>query len=134
MKAEEFGDALRVIREAGKSKGPVAIPELFTCACGKDKKLEAMPVIKSTGVVERVVDKVCPECRKDYAKMGRIVCCGCREVVALVEPHKEKTGFVFRPGGFYHVLNCPKCVGRMFEKSDIVEKILFYKDRGIPYE
>ena len=81
---------------------------------------------------------VCRDCpnkaREEVRKLCAIVCAGCREVVAYIEPYREKrTGFEWVAGRCYHVAKCPSCVGRIFHRSSVIEQNLFYKKHGFPY-
>lgn len=139
-------DAFKVLRKAHRERGPIVVPDFYRCIiCSppdNERKMgvpaDRMRRIRYTGVVSNIMDCVCESCAaanaKDLAKAARIVCVGCREVVAMVEPFKEKNGFVWKPGGFYHVMECPRCAkAKALEGSPIVEKIVFYESEGIPY-
>lgn len=44
--------------------------------------------------------------------MATVICTTCKTTVVRLEPHKDKkSGFVFRRGGLYHVVNCGVCCG-----------------------
>lgn len=141
--------AYAVIRERQQRFGSIAVPKRYVCeicspAPERGRRTATIPVermarIASTGVVAGVVDCVCQACAlanaKELVDFVRIVCIGCKEVVAQVEPEVEKSGFVWRRGGFYHVATCPTCTNDpRLRKSDLLEKICFYNARGIPYE
>ncbi len=147
-KQNHLDDSFSVLRKAQKERGPVVVPDFYRCiicdsAAGGNPGLgitaQRMRRIRYTGVIENVMDCVCDKCgvenMKDLGSVARIVCTGCREVVAMVEPFKEKSGFEWKPGGFYHVIDCPSCArGRTLTGSPIVEKIVFYEANGIPYQ
>ena len=88
-------------------------------------------------LVAEVLDMVCRACvienATEFAKLCRLVCCGCAETVEIYPPAKAKAGFVFEGGKAYHVPNCPVCEPQV-KSSKIVEMVLFYKRNGIPYE
>ncbi len=128
-----------VARERQAKVGTVAIPQRSVCLiCKKHKPVTDMVRIPTTGVVKGVMDCFCSACAKEHPKevsaLARIVCAGCREVVAAVEPFVERTGFPWVAGRFYHVSECPVCSKKLgLTESQIAEKICFYKSRGIPY-
>lgn len=128
-----------VLRERQRRYGDVVIPQRKLCqGCGKRIEISKMPVVPHTGAVRNAADCLCESCRREYAdeirKVGRLVCVGCREVLALVEPGKEKRGgFVWEPGRCYHVANCPACAKEKIDHSPVVEKLMFYTREGIPY-
>jgi hypothetical protein len=141
----QLTQAIMALRALDKLRGgvaPLIIPphRLYRCAsCNQRKKLEAMHMIETTGVVNKVVDCLCLGCwysnKKEASAMARVVCASCREVVAAVDPHKEKSGFIWKPGSCSHIARCPVCSDDPEMKaSPIAEKIAFYKANGIPYE
>lgn len=139
--AHDLSILLAALRRLSKPPEP-GMPQVvrrFMCVqCEEAKTAEHMNLIPSTGVVGPVLDCVCHLCaaewRKNLAELSRVVCATCRETVFLVEPHKEKTGFTWKPGGFYHVSVCPCCSSDPeLAASPIAEKIAFYKANGIPY-
>lgn len=138
--AEFNANAFAVARDRQRKYGDVVIPERCVCqACGNKRPLQEMARIPSTRVIANVQDCVCIKCaqadHKEFTKVARIVCIGCKEVVAMVEPFKERTGFQWTAGGFYHVVECPNCSKQFaMKQSHILEKICFYKKSGIPYE
>jgi hypothetical protein len=133
-------NAFGVIRELQRKFGTVAIPDRTVCqACRNKKQAQEMARIATTGAVTNVQDCICLACAKEnlkeFSRIARIICAGCREVVAMVEPFKEPNGFIWRPGAYYHAAECPVCTKRFsLTKSYIAEQIWFYKKYGIPYE
>lgn len=141
---------LAVLRDRETKQGPVLIPQRKACllcspARPKDGNLrlrlaQEMRRIQHTGVVANVMDCVCEKCAVEYAedlrKLARIVCVGCREVVALLEPFKEpRGGFEWEARRCYHIADCPVCSGDPRQTaSHVIEKIQFYKANKIPYE
>lgn len=97
----------------------------LTCACGKLKPVKDMP-LRDSGVV-KYLDNICDGCphQKSESKMAVIVCVGCRQVVARMDPFKDKTGFEFKSGKVYHVDMCPTC-GNVAE-STIIEKHIYHR-------
>lgn len=117
----------------------LSVPSAWCYICRRGKLSTEMNRIPSTGVVSDVLDCICAACAKDnereLSKVVRIVCAGCREVVMMKEPEKEADGFVWKPGGFYHVSCCPVCAkDRNLVSSPVAERIVFYKQRGIAYD
>jgi hypothetical protein len=138
MNQEDFRARLQLIRERHEKVGAVVISPLKTCSgCGKKLTVEKFPRIRNTGRAAGVLDTFCPTCHKDYAReirqFCRLVCIGCSEVVMVAEPGPEKgSGFVWPAGGCLHVNDCPACKAGV-KKSAIIEKLAFYKARGLPY-
>lgn len=139
--ASHLSEALRIIRARQDRHGVLAIPKNLECpCCGKFHPIDRMPVIRTTGVVDNVVDCLCRPCWAKHAvefrKLCRIVCVGCREVVAVLEPGKEKTGFVWKAGSCLHVAECPVCTPKRgkLRSSQIVEKLVYFQKNNIPYE
>lgn len=134
---DEFRRGLQIVRRRMEKSGSVAVPKAIRCACGMLRDQAKMPRIPTTGVVKGVVSLICAGCpaERELAKHAKLVCAGCREVLGFVEPGKEKKGgFEWLPGRYYHVPNCPSCKGVGVKSSPVIEKIIFYKERGIPYE
>lgn len=133
--------AFAVIRDRQKRYGDVVIPRRVECVCCHTRKeVTEMHRIPTTGIVENVMDCLCNKCLqehvRDFSQMARVVCAGCREVVAVVSPGKEKRGgFVWRPGAITHVAQCPACTqDPNLQMSRIAEKVAFYVKNGIPFE
>lgn len=133
--------AFQIARERQRKYGDVVIPRHVECViCHKRKKVTDMHRIADTGMTDNVMDCLCNAClqehHKDYLRLARIVCVGCREVVAVVSPGKEKRGgFVWREGAYAHVVQCPACTkDPTLQMSRIAEKVAFYAKNGIPYE
>lgn len=102
-------------------------PELVKCGCGKFRPIETM-AIRDSGVL-KYVDNVCPDCAGQDKGMARIICAGCRTVVARMAPHKDKNGFKVEAGKCYHVDQCPGCNPKL-EKSMIIEKVIYARKLG----
>jgi len=137
--AVRFGEHYRILRERREKYGEVVVPPIFTCPCCKGKfKIQEMHRLASTGAVEGAMDLLCVKCARDYRKeleqVARLVCAGCKEVVDMLEPSVEPGGFRIEAGRCYHVAECPCCSSKTLKQSPVVEMILFYKSRGIPYE
>lgn len=93
----------------------------FVCkSCGKRIPLSQMKTIKSK-VKDNILDPICDECRNVFnkAKVITIVCLGCNEVIARMEPKKYKTGFETKSGNIYHILDCPKCNPDKYSKMKV---------------
>ena len=95
----------------------------FTCKiCKKKVNLSDIKVI-NTPILQNVTDIICEDCQKSFQqeKFCKIVCVGCKEVIAWMPPHKDnKTGFEFKPNHIYHILYCPKCKPELFNSSNPV--------------
>lgn len=105
-------------------------PTKVPCVCGKYVLIQDCKVAWS-GFTHYVV-ALCPDHLKDLRDMSRVVCPRCKTLVMLLDPHEEANGFVFAKGGTYHVEACPICSPGL-KKSAIAEKIIFYKQRKVPY-
>jgi hypothetical protein len=134
LTAEEFARGAEIIRDRQKRFGQVVIQPTLLCACGHKKLVAEMPRIASTGVTEGVVSHVCKGCTKEAGQLACLVCVGCKESVALIKPHKERSGFVWRGGRFYHVVDCPGCKLPAPKKSHVLEMVLHFRREGIPFE
>lgn len=117
------------------------IDGFFTCkVCGKQTPLTEIKHI-NTRVVNNVVDATCKECRRQFnlEQLCKIVCVGCKEVIALVPPKKDpKTGFTMHPNTTYHIMHCPKCHPELFKEKDkeipvkIIESDIYERMFGKP--
>lgn len=111
---------------------PLLNPNNGQCAhCKKFLPLKDMPIFNS-GVV-LVQEPLCPECQNTFKEQSRIVCATCRLVVLWVDPHREKSGFEFKRRKSYHIKNCPTCQNGL-QQSQVLEKVVFYKENNIPFE
>ena len=91
----------------------------FTCkTCGKQTPYSQLKIIQD--IHGPVTDYICDECRNEFEKMKvcTIVCVGCKDVIARMEPKKDKTGFETKPGNIYHILDCPKCNPNKYKEKD----------------
>jgi len=98
--------------------------------CKKFVPLVTMPV-SNTGIVQ-AQEPLCKECAPTFKDQARIVCVPCKQVVLWVDPHVEKTGFEFKKGAFYHVDSCPTCKPGITQ-TKVLEKVVYFKERNIPY-
>jgi ribosomal protein S27AE len=73
------------------------------------------------------------EALREFPKHARVVCPKCKILTLLMPPHKDQHGWEFKPGAHYHVERCPRCVPGTL-KAPIIEKLVFYKAMGIPYD
>lgn len=97
------------------------------CACQKIKPLSEFKVANS-GVVT-FTDNICKGCEHLAKGLASVVCTKCKEVVARVEPHKDRTGFAFTSDRVYHTGACPNCApGLTF--SPIIEKVIHDRRLG----
>lgn len=139
------GKALEIVRERSERYGEVVIPERRVgCGdCGKHFDVATMPRFRSSGVVGPVMDILCKDCgEREWRSKGyrhpRLVCVGCREVVKVFDVPKsgkllDDHGFSWDINRFYHVQECPSCAKRALRCSEILEKVAFFKKRGIPF-
>ncbi len=129
----ENPDPDKVLLFLNDMKDQPSLPEIKTeyrCACGHIKPVESFPIV-NTGVCDAVYN-VCAECVTQAEKVSHLCCFTCKEVYAHVEPGaKDKSGFKFEPGKFYHSKHCPTCTTT--GKSTIAEMLVFYKRNNIPY-
>ena len=93
----------------------------YTCkVCGKRTSLSNLKIF-DTPVVKGVTAFLCPDCWKliEDNKLWKIVCIGCKEFKQAQEPGiNPKNGFEFKPGGTYHMLECPSCHPEHFDFSN----------------
>lgn len=120
--------SLTAIGDEYRKREDVRALSVVRCACKKECPLTNFPIY-NTGYV-MAIDNVCPPCRKDFAKMARIVCQNCKLPVMWVSPHKDKNGFEFIARRTYHVTACPTCFPNI-RAAIPVEKIYFdFKKSG----
>ena len=74
-----------------------------------------------------------PEGLSQFPKHVHIVCPKCKILTLLLPPHRDPHGFVLETGKCYHVEHCPRCRPGT-SKAPIIEKLVFYRARGIPYD
>lgn len=92
-------------------------------ACGANTYLGDFAIYDSQ-VIPSVVSPVCRDCNKELEDKAKLVCCACRTIIGWIDPHKDKDGFIFGKGSFYHIQACPCCTPGL-DKSDIIEKVLY---------
>lgn len=133
----ENSDNLKKELELLAKLGPpkVYVPPQFDdgqtqCICGQWKPNAELEEVDS-GIVMALsnVCRSCVEGRKLDRETARIVCVGCRRVVARVAPCKDTTGFRFEANRCYHIQSCPVCNSDVKE-SHILEKVLHDRDLG----
>lgn len=133
-------DFLGDLIEVGKRLGPapdVVLPELNTlnvrCACNKLVPATEATHIWSPILMADAVEPICPGCRPDFKGTARLVCAACRSVIGWLPPQRDAHGFRIESDKCYHVRHCRVCK-KGLQGADILEMVLFYKSRGIPYE
>lgn len=106
------------------------LPEIFTtkCLCGIARTALDFPRYKTSAGVE-YVSSVCAHCptktvKDQWSKLAIVVCVGCKKELIRMVPRREKSGFEFRSGQHYHVMNCPVCKPGL-DRSPFVEQTLF---------
>lgn len=55
---------------------------------------------------------LCEECQREFnkEKLPVIVCLKCHEIITFAKPNKDKkSGFEFKRGNAYHMVDCPSC-------------------------
>jgi len=108
-------------------------PGHIHCACGKKFIPLSKLKIHNTPFLKGVTDCICDECVPDMRRLAFIVCVRCKSVVSRLQPLKCKSGFQIRAGEYYHTNACPDCVKNL-EKSVIIEKYFYDRERGIQTE
>ena len=106
-------------------------PEKAKCLCGHYRLVDSFPLEKTRAVA--YPSRVCAPCVRDWAPFARIVCLNCRDLVGVMSPGKERTGFVWERGKHYHVERCAVCTPGL-QAAPVLEKILFYRVNNIPYD
>lgn len=109
---------------------------MIACLCGKLVHTAECRTAYS-GYVNYVV-ALCTDHAPYLTQHTRLICPRCRQIVMFIPPHKDPHGFVYERGATLHVERCPQCRPDLRlpdggYRAPIVEKILFYKERGIPY-
>lgn len=123
---------IEAISSLPKKTGKVVFdPHKVKCVCGARVDTRDCRVRFSGHV--HYVEVLCASCRRDLADYGQVVCPRCRRLALLLKPSRDPRGFEIRKGGIYHVEDCPDCHPGV-SKSPIIEKLLFYKRNGFPYE
>jgi hypothetical protein len=106
------------------------------CACGKWKPVTEM-TLRYSGVVP-YMDNVCRGCPIGKDAMAKLVCSGCKTLVARLTPHKDKSGFRYIGDHCYHIDECAICKdkkaaagdeGALARPSIIIEKVIFLRDK-----
>lgn len=87
-----------------------------TCmACGKPVPIGTARIIRSPykykGGSNLITDPICPDCYKDVKDFAMLVCPVSQKVVVRIKPHRDVTGFEFKPRGLYHVDISPGAAG-----------------------
>jgi hypothetical protein len=106
-------------------------PAKTACVCGAFVNTASCHVAYS-GYVNYVV-ALCSQCRKDLKDYARVICPKCKTLALLIKPHRDPHGFTMLQGRCYHVEHCPTCRPGT-DKAPIIEKLLFYKERHLPYD
>lgn len=102
------------------------------CSCPKKKAFPVSQVqIIDTGYL-KVIDRTCPNCEKDMPKdWARVICIGCKEVVARIKPGTNNRGFKIEPYKSYHIEDCPRCNPDKYNnkvvESRLIEEIVWSK-------
>lgn len=129
----ENPDPTKVILFLDDKLGEAPLPVIKTqykCACGLEKPIEKFSIV-NTGVCNAIYN-VCQECIAHAEKVSHLCCYSCKEIYAHIEPgKKDKTGFIFQPGKFYHSKHCPQCTDS--GKAHIAEMLVYFKKNNIPY-
>ena len=130
---QQLAAAVRALDELGPPKGlSLATGDKPVCWCICKKPLYTTDIVPTwTGQVH-ALNNVCKDCTKEASKLATLVCVACKQVVGRLTPHKDKTGFVFEAGKFYHIDFCGTCnVERSRNHpSIIIEPYLFQKRLG----
>ena len=128
------------LKDIADQRGPVPVTgramsaQEFTlpCAnCGRSMLVSEIPYVSSGIVMCR--DGMCRECLPMFTKHSKVVCLGCNRngrswVSAKIPPHRDPSGFEFKPGAFLHVHDCPTCNPAVVS-STLIEKAVFDKER-----
>jgi len=107
------------------------------CSCGK-KRIGPEEIQTLVTPFSRACDRTCDDCKKLVKGLCPIVCVGCKEVIAYLQPGKDEDGFIRERGKTYHVKDCPQCNPSRFSKtkdgsSILAEKAVFLnKTKNIP--
>lgn len=142
LNPREISQMLAVFRDRERRQPASLItvpPRAFCVSCKSSRPVTDMHFIANTGLIKNVQDCLCHLCSVQYAKEAekivRVVCAGCKEVVHVMEPEKEPSGFEWKAGRCYHVAVCPICAkDPKLKSSTVVEMIAFFRVNNIPFE
>lgn len=73
-------------------------------------------------------DQVCPECRKTYKDLARVICAKCKITIGRTIPKVLDNGFVIKKNMLLHVNRCNICTPGL-KTSTIIEIDLWEKYR-----
>lgn len=62
-------------------------------------------------------DQMCGECLRTYADTAKVICRGCKAVVARLQPKMLESGFYIRPHALLHVSRCGVCSPGLAEST-----------------
>jgi hypothetical protein len=121
----DLGGAIKMIASLPAAKAGSVVDTMsnggkLTCICDKKKLLDITDVETVCTPYVKGIDRTCVECRKDVKGLCKVLCAGCKEVIAFVAPGKDEDGFVRVPGAVYHVVDCPTCNPDRFSKKEVV--------------
>jgi hypothetical protein len=111
---------------------PAAARSVPHRACICDKLLNAAEhtARRYSGIVN-FEECFCPDCRKEFEVFVRVVCLGCKTLVALQKPGKVATGFEFKRGTCVHVEKCPACADGL-TAVPVLEHLRYCRSQGMP--
>lgn len=130
---ETKAEIVKLVQVVAKMPPPPPLPEAIPlpldrirCACGGDVDISVAKVYH-TGVI-KACEVVCPGCVKQFKGLSRIVCCSCKQIVGWLKPHKDQSGFEYKPDVTYHEEICGFChMGA--ESATIIEKFLYNRQK-----
>jgi hypothetical protein len=121
-------------KTVGDVPGALGKPSRLCPACRRLRFLNEFHSIPKTPLTDNVRDILCSDCvrsrPRESAELVRIVCLGCREVMTIREPWKDRSGFEAVKGDCLHVPHCPICLPGC-RSAPLLEQKAFYKLRKL---
>lgn len=126
----EFDGDIDAFRKAlAQPPAARAIPHR-ACLCDKLINAAENTARRYSGIVN-FEECFCPDCRKEFEVFVRVVCLGCKTLVALQKPGKVATGFEFKRGTCVHVEKCPSCENGL-TAVPVLEHLRYCRAQGKP--
>lgn len=87
-------------------------------------KIKLFDTPKVKGCIAYLCDKCWEEFKKLQPKVPVFVCKKCHQFLYVTEPTKiPRTGFEYKAGHFYHLLDCPNCNPEFYKNRTVMAPI-----------